>query len=483
MRKSEPAKQPEALKHRVLRFIRGHGLASKRQKLLVAVSGGPDSVCLLHILVRHQKELGINLHVAHLDHQLRGAESAADAGYVGELARRLDVPATVEKRDVKAYRTQSSTSPEEAAREVRYAFLAQVAGDVGAERVAVGHTADDQVETILLHLIRGSGTRGLRGLQPSSKWPSPGVNLTVIRPLLPLSREDTAAYCRHHRLAPRTDTSNLSPEPMRNRVRHHLLPQLRVYNPQVDEALLRTARLAADELAFIEQEATRRQDEVTKKQGDTIILNKWGFLELPPALKRHLLRAAIEELRGSLKDIEAHHVEEIMDALKKPAGKNIVLPGGLTFTIEYDRYLLGPDAAALAPFPVLEGETGLKIPGKTVLPGWDIEATIADPPATEKQDVATEEFTARFDADTAGDTITVRHRRPGDRFQPLGMNQSKKLNQFMIDARIPQAWRRRVPIVCSPEQILWVVGWRLDERVKVTADTRRVLCLKFTTRS
>ena len=464
---------------RVLHFIREHHLVKRRQKLVVAVSGGPDSVCLLHILVKLQKELGIKLHVAHLNHQLRGAESQTDARYVAELAYRLKVPATVEARDVKSYQTQHHASLEEAAREVRYTFLAQVAVSVGAERVAVGHTVDDHVETILMHLIRGSGTRGLRGLLPVTRWQSSGVSLTVIRPLLELSRDETAAYCQQYELNPRHDESNILLVPLRNRIRHQLLPQLKDYNPQVIEALLRTARIAGDDLDFIDKEVARRRGRVAQKQGNTIILDKKQFVALPSALKRHLLRASIEELLGNLKDIEARHIEEVLSALDKPAGRKISLPDGLTFAIEYDRYLLGYDAAGLSPFPRLEAETELNIPGKTSMPGWDIEATIADPLEVKSECAETDGFTACFDYDRAGNKLTVRRRQPGDRFQPLGMSQPKKLNEFMIDAKIPQAWRQRIPIVGSPEQILWVVGWRLDERVKVSTNTKKALCLQF----
>ncbi len=465
---------------KVLRFIREQDLVTSRQKLLVAVSGGPDSVCLLHILLKLQKELDLELHVAHLNHQLRGAESEADATYVAGLAHRLGIPATVESRDVRAYQSRHRLSPEEAAREVRYSFLARAATAVGAVRVVVGHTADDHVETILMHLLRGSGTRGLRGLLPVSRWQSADHSLVIIRPLLELTREETAAYCRSHRLAPRTDTSNLSPGPFRNRIRHQLLPELRKYNPQVAEALLRTARIAADDLAFIDKEMARLWGEVAQKQGKTVILNKKSFVDLPPALKRHLLRAAIESLLGNLKDIEAGHIEDIIDALDKPAGKVIGLPDGLNFAIEYDRYVLAPDAASLCPFPVLEGETELNIPGRTSIPGWEIEAAVVSPSAATKAGVKTDDFTAHFDYDKTGNKLSVRRRRPGDRFQPLGMGQPKKLNEFMIDARIPRNWRRRIPVVCSPERILWVVGFRIDERAKVTGTTKEVLRLSFT---
>jgi tRNA(Ile)-lysidine synthase len=460
----------------VLQFIKEKHLIPGKQTLLVAVSGGPDSVCLLYILAKLREELDIRLHVAHLNHQLRGAEAEADARYVAGLARRLGIPATIESHDVKTYQTQHHTSLEEAAREVRYAFLASVAGKVGAARVAVGHTVDDHVETILMHLIRGSGTRGLRGLRPFNRWRYPDGDINIIRPLLELTREETAAYCRQNNLRPRTDTSNLSMEPFRNRIRGQLLPQLQEYNPQISEALLRTARISADDLDFIDSEVAHLWGKVARKKGDAVIIDKNKFISRPLALKRHLLRVSIEALLGDIKDIEASHIEDMLEALEKPAGKRISLPGGLNFTIEYDRYVLGPDPASLCPFPPLENETELNIPGRTVLPGWDIRAAIIDPSSVKGKH---DELTAFFDMEKAGNGITVRRRRRGDRFQPLGMSQSKKLNEFMIDARIPRTWRYHIPVVTSSEHILWVVGWRIDERAKITDHTRKVLRLKF----
>ncbi len=499
----------EPLEWQVLRFIKEHRLVLSQLKLLVAVSGGPDSVCLLHILVRLRGELGIKLHVAHLNHQLRGADSEADAQHVSDLACRLGVPATVERREVKTYQARQRISLEEAAREVRYAFLAQVAKSVGASRVVVGHTVDDHIETILMHLIRGTGIKGLCGLQPCTEWHSTqnGTNLTIVRPLLQVSRQETVGYCHNHQLIPRIDASNLSLSPLRTTIRHQLLPLLQSYNPRVTEALLRTGRIASDELAFLDKEIGQVWDELVQKQENTIILDKKRFCHLPSALQQHLLRAVIEKLLGNLKDIETRHIEEVMTALSKPAGKKISLPGGLIFSIGYNQYLLGLDPASLSPFPVLKGELPLKIPGEVLLPGWHIEATFINREQMTEKDMdftmgalAPSEttisldrgngikgielpnrnlFTAYFDLNKTGDKVVVRSRQPGDRFQPLGMSQPKKLSEFMIDAKVPCDWRERIPLVCSPEHILWVVGWRIDDRVKVTQDTKEMLCLKF----
>ena len=481
-------KRQESLEQRVLHFIQEHHGVSSQHQLLVAVSGGSDSVCLLHVLVKLREELGVKLHVAHLDHQLRSNEAEADARYVSDLAHQLGIPATIEQRDVRTYQAQHHLSLEEAAREVRYTFLAQVARAIGTNQVAVGHTVDDHVETILLHLIRGTGTRGLRGLQPSIVWQSSENkdSLTIIRPLLGVSRQETDSYCHHHKLMPRTDTSNLSLSPLRNRIRHQLLPALQSYNPRVTEALLRTGRIAADDLAFLDWEIARIWDEVAQKKGSTIVLDKERFSQLPSALKRNLLRAAIEKLLGNLRDIEERHIEEIMAGLTKPAGKRLILPAGLIFSIEYDKYLLGSDPAALSPFPPLTAEFPLKLPGETLLPGWRIEATIINREQMAETGKGIKGigsinnlFSAYFDLDQTGDKLVVRSRRHGDRFQPLGLSQPKKLGEFMIDTKIPHAWRQQVPVVCSPKHILWVVGWRVDDRVKIIPSTRQILCLEF----
>jgi len=468
------ADQPP-LEQRVFDFIQRHRLLPARKKLVVAVSGGADSVCLLHILVNLKEKLKIRLHIAHLDHQLRGAESSADAEYVADLARKLGLPATIERREVKGYQKQKRLSLEEAAREVRYRFLADVAGATGAKRVAVGHTRDDHIETILMHLIRGAGTRGMRGLQPATEWPSKDGRLIVIRPLLEISHRETEDYCRRHRLAPRLDASNLSLSPLRNRIRRQLLPLLQGYNPAIDEALLRTGRIAGDDIDFLDRETARRWDKIARKDGEAVILDRPKFDRLPPTLKRYLLRASAERLLGSAKDIEMRHIEEMMALLGRPAGKKLSLPGNLSFATGYDNYILTTDLATLSPLPELEGEARLNIPGQTRISGWRVEAAIT------KQEKVTEkdDFTAHLDLAKTGDNLTVRARRRGDKFQPLGLPQPKKLGEFMIDARIPQNWRQHIPIVCSPEQIVWVVGWRIDERVKVTEKTGKVLRLRF----
>ncbi len=455
------------------------------QKVLIAVSGGADSVCLLHLLYNLREELQINLHIAHLDHQLRGRESAADARFVKDLARKWGIPATLKSSDVMAYQIDHHVTLEEAARNVRYTFLSETAQAVGAAAVAIGHSQNDQVETILLHIIRGTGTVGLQGLRPALTLHLSARPLTVIRPLLEITRSEIEEYCSLNDLSYRQDASNLSPAMLRNRVRLELLPLLGEYNSDIAGSLLRISRIAQDEAAYLEAAGAGLWDQFTVRQGSNIIIDKGPFLNLMPAIQRLLLRRAIAELRGNLKDIETRHIEAILGLLNKPAGRKIHLPENIIFSIEYSRFIIGRDIQSLVPFPELGPEETLQIPGQTNTGGWLIESLVlpvnrfsADPES--RDNWRNDGFTADFDAASAGDKLILRSIRPGDVFQPLGLTELKKVARFMLDARIPHDWRSRVPLVCSPRQIVWVAGWRIDDRVKVTPATRSILRLMMT---
>jgi tRNA(Ile)-lysidine synthase len=517
------------LESKVLDFIQWYSLIPRKELVVVGLSGGADSVCLLHVLAEWRRALGIRLHVAHLNHQFRETESEADAEYVSNLADSLGIPSTVESQDVAAYRIERKCSIEEAARELRYAFFARVARKVGAHRIAIGHTRDDQVETILMHILRGTGVTGLSGLvpcsplaydsqrmslpacRPSLPVSSPSLrakpgNLLVIRPLLDITREETANYCREHQIEPRSDSSNLSPSFFRNRLRLHLLPLLRQYNPNIDQALLRLADIAKEDDAFIEQQASGLWDEVARQENDAICLDKKQMAALPIALQRHLLRTAVTKLVGDVRDIEASHIEAARTLLDKQPSKRVSLPHGLICQGGYDELTIARQPSAVAalpsvtareawqsqlppcPFPPLPDEFHLRVPGKTAFSGWNVMASIVRGQVTflsSRHTMSTRERTqqsnlvAHFDLEKTGMNLCVRKRRPGDRFQPLGMNLSKKLHEFMVDAKIPHSWRSRIPIVCSPQQIIWVVGWRIDDRVKLAEGSKETLRLEF----
>ncbi|MEL7562976.1 tRNA lysidine(34) synthetase TilS [Dehalogenimonas sp. 4OHTPN] len=468
----------------VLDFLRGHSLVSRGDRVVAAVSGGADSVTLLHILQNSRKELGIELHVAHLDHGLR-PESAADAEYVAFLARDLGLPFTLDRRDVQSYRDKHRLTLEEAAREVRYQFLEETARRIGAASVAVAHTKNDHVETVLLHLLRGTGLPGLVGLKAASELHCRNISsLRIIRPLLCLSREQVELYCREYGLSYRTDFTNESLTPTRNRIRLELLPSIREhFNPAVDEAISRLSRLAADEVDFIEMAAANVIKSLVKMNGPVVAIDKSGLGGLHPGLRRAVLRQLLSASLGSPKDIEAVHIEDMMDIARGSAGRSVDLPGGLAFSAGYSELLLGRDLNALISLPPIEGAHPLNIPGVTDIDGWRVVASIRDAVTEKQPEVEASSYAQSLDFGTAGGELMVRARQPGDRFMPLGMGVEKKLKDFFIDAKVPQNRRSRVPIVVNPGQIVWVAGCRLDERVKVSPATARILRLEFERRS
>ena len=448
--------------------------------VVVAVSGGPDSLSLLYALHHLREGLGLRLHGAHLDHGIRGPDSSADAEFVGETFRQLGIQGTLRKVDVLSFAERQRLSMEEAAREMRLDFLAEVALRQCAWGVALGHTSDDQAETVLMRILRGAGTRGLRGMRPKAARAAPGGEVILLRPLLDVTRRETEAYCREMGLRPRRDESNLSPKMTRNRVRMELLPLMERYNPAVREALLRLSRSAAEDADYLDAAAGPLWDELARRDGPGISLDREGMSRLHAAMAATLLRRAVLEVKGDLRDVTRRHVDAMMRLLAGPAGRSLDLPAGLSFSVGYSQATLLPKGSVPTPLPPLDGPREIAVPGETALVGWTVTARVLDvePPSgpiAAPAGALAREHTAYLDRDGVGLRLWVRPRRDGDRFHPLGMPQSKKLQDFMVDSKIPRSWRDRVPLLVAPKGIAWVVGWRIAEWAKVRdSDTRRL---------
>jgi tRNA(Ile)-lysidine synthase len=472
------------------------GFSGKNTCLVIGVSGGPDSSALLYCLYRIRGHHQLRLHVAHLNHDFRGEDSEADARFVAAVARELELPVTVEKRDPVFYQqTRGISSFEQAARELRYSFLAQVALDVGADAVAVGHTADDQAETVLLHILRGAGPYGLRGMTECSPWPWPPAvrKLVLFRPLLEATKKDTAAYCRALGRGFREDSGNYLPQFTRNRVRHELLPLLAAeYNPRVGEALIRLARTTALELDYLERETDRVWPMVVATPGegvtDSLKFNRQALSALHLALQSLILRRGYSQLAGDTRRLRESQLRAMTElASGEGSGRALSLPGGLTLHAVYEYLLLSHDSSLPCPLPLLEGERPVALPDAperikvTELDGWRVVAELLEPPLSALAP-AHGAFTALFDPAALGGQVSVRSRRPGDRFQPLGMTHQRKLQDFFTDGQVPRSWRGRVPLLVSPRGIAWVVGHRIAHwaRVKeISAPLSPVLRVRF----
>lgn len=468
-----------ALLDSVRRSVSANDLAGA--SMIVAFSGGPDSTTLLHSLHSLKDTLSLELHAAHLDHGLRPESSEADADFARSFSASLGVPFTTEKADTNALRAKSGLSVEEAARAVRYEFLSRVASKHGADCVVLGHTLDDQAETVLLNVIRGTGLDGLSGMKAISSRKIGAGRVTLFRPLLSVSKSEILAYCAENDLDPRLDESNLSTEFTRNRIRLDLIPRLEQYNPSIRNALARLASSASMDLDFIRREVERAARDVVAVDSHGIGIERERFSRLHPALGYHLLRHAVELVKGDTNDLELQHVSQMSGMISGASGRRMDLPGGLRFHVDYHfAHIRRPDALD-SPFPVIDGTSiEIRVPGSTTKGEWIVSSRFVenDTKSIErpKDDPRLKE---RFDADAIGETPLLRTRKAGDTFQPLGLGSEKKLKDFMIDAHIPRRWRDGVPLVESRGRIAWVVGWRIADWAKISPRTRRVLEIRF----
>jgi len=487
---------------KVAGFCQKQALLARRDRIVVGVSGGPDSLCLLHLLNRLKAELDLYLIVAHLNHQLRGAESQADEESVREIAAAWKLPVWVETQPVATLAADRKQSLEEAARQIRYAFFWRVATKEGASKIAVGHNADDQVETVLMHFLRGTGLTGLRGMLPAvdiatlrlhqDDLPATGLTLSpkIIRPLLELFRPEIETYCREHELTPCQDTTNRDTTFFRNRLRHELIPYLETYNPNIRQIIQNMTKVVTADVDFLNHRLDEVWQSVAKKEtSDRIELDLKGWLNLPLALKRSTLRRAVHLLRHGLRDINFEHIDNTVSIVEDGVtGTRATLPQGLILTISYQRLIIAgrDDPIKLPPdFPhlTLDQVVSLKMPGVTPLPNtnWQLRAQMRPVDAIPQPSLRqTDRWEAYVDAKVVGPAAVLRSRRPGDIFYPLGLDgHSKKVNEFMIDEKIPVEWRSHIPLLTASNQILWICGYRLDERAQIRPTTQGITHLKF----
>ena len=448
----------EAIVASVRQVLQEAGLEADTS-LVVAASGGVDSIVLLDVL----DGLGYRLHVAHLDHALR-PDSAADSRFVADEAKRRGLPYSVERRDVKAYSRTEGLSLEEAGRRQRYAFLDQVANRVGAEFIALGHHADDQAETVILRLLRGSGATGLGGMEIAREG-------RYLRPLLRVRRAEIEEYAHQRGLRYREDPSNRDWRFLRNRVRGELMPLLKSYNSNITEVLNRTAALLKAEdnlLAELTQEAL--DTVICDRCSDKVALDSPRLLTYHIAIQRRVLRAVLQGLAATEGPFDFARVEQVRGWIGSGDKRLRVLGAGLRGQGYGTRYILRRGQRS----PVVRC---FEIPGELVLRehGVKISVQIVSPQHFDKAQLGGAQVA--LDADRLGVQVQVRSLRPGDRFQPLGMEGHKKLSDFLIDAKWPKISRDEVLVLARGEEIAWVAPLRSSHAFKIKSTTRRIaLC-------
>ncbi len=448
--------------------------------ILVGVSGGPDSLTLLDVLIRN----GCRVETAHLNHHLR-EEAEADAAVAQVAADRYQVRHHYGEAQVSRLASEEKLTIEEAARKARYRFLFHTARRIGAQALAVGHTADDQIETILMHLLRGSGLAGLRGMPWRGLLPEFDARIPIVRPLLALWREEILAYCREHDLRPVSDASNYDTTFYRNRLRHALIPVLQQYNPRVKELLWRTGQTLQGDFDIVEGVVREAEKNILLESAQGYEkFERDRFLDQVVGVRRSLMRRMIARLRADERDIDFGMVERALAFTARPARSGeMELALGLSLFVLGNTILLKETALELidGDWPRLaEGEVILAIPGKAVLAdGWELTAEFIDGNDLDGAVIKTRDAMSTWlDDEKLSGSLTVRRHSPGDRMRPYGFEgHSIKISDIWVNIKLPRPARKNWPLVCSGGMIAWLPGYRPGADFIVKEDTRRVVKL------
>lgn len=446
----------------VARFIDEHGLFSPGDRVIVAVSGGADSVALLDML-QSFGQLRLNLIVAHLNHGLRGEESDGDADFVAGLARHYGLVLESGKANVRQLAGLEGLSLEEAGRNARYEWFDALAERHSARRIALGHHADDQAETVLMRLLRGAGTTGLCGMRPLA-------GAGYARPLLGLSRAEILAYLRQRGLPWRNDSSNADTGFLRNRIRHECLPYLSTFNPAIVERLNAAAEIMAADEAVLERVVDGLFGRVSSVAAAGVSLDLSQTCDELPGIRFRLYRRAIMLLKGDLARITGSHLKRI-DELARSTRVNsyLTLPGGIMVRRSYR--VLGFSVPAGESQPE-DWEMVIDGPGSYTLPcGGIVTVRLCEPPLAWADVPAGRAY---FDPLATPFPWTLRTFRPGDRFRPFGMAGTRKVKEFFIDSKVPADIRRRIPLLFCGGELLWICGLRTSEAGRIAPGTTRV---------
>ncbi|MCF8093985.1 MAG: tRNA lysidine(34) synthetase TilS [Desulfobacteraceae bacterium] len=474
----------------VERTIFAHGMLAANQSVLVGVSGGPDSVALLYVLLRLSAAYRWCLGVAHLNHGLRAQESDAEASFVKDLAKRLNLSYFYEIKDIHAMGMQKGINLEEAGRNARYDFFRKTAAKAGYDKIAVGHQQEDAAEQVLLNLLRGTGPTGLGGIDP--------LRGDVIRPLIETPRMEIERFLQDHKISYCTDQSNRDIRFTRNHVRNCLIPELQKYNPRIVETLCRLSKVMREESDWIDNVvAPVYEDAVIGRDagGCELVLSVKHLYPLQTAAKRRIIRKAILEVKGDLRRIEYQHIDAVASMIEREAGGavQIHLPGRILVMRNEDRLgftrrkkSLRSFAASGKKWATVQFAHTLERIGKTPESVWIDEIStrfVFNPLSIHDIDYDyvfnRQEQAAWVDLDRIKFPVIIRNPRPGDRFVPLGMRGTMKIKDFFINNKVRPDKRGRIPVIESGGQIIWVVGMRIDERVKITPKTENVLKISF----
>jgi len=450
---------------KVKQTIAKRSMLSEKDRVLVGLSGGPDSVCLLHVLNSLKDEFKLNIHAIYVDHGLRPDEIPAEREFCKKICENLGIPFITKSIDVKSHAAEFGLNKQEAARDLRYKAFEDTAVEIGANKIALAHNADDQAETFFMRILRGSGAKGLAGIPP--------VRGKIIRPLIETERKNIEEFLDSLSQSFITDSSNLKKDYFRNWLRLSVMPEFKKQNPDLINTLSRVIEIVREEDNYLELIVTKTLMKLIPKKTDkTIELFLVPLENMDRVILRRVLRRAIDAVQG-LRGIGFVHIEDIIELVKKgQSGDRLYLPKGIRAIKGYSTLKLTSD------LPSKLGEYSLDIPGEVVLKeaGVLMKADFLSNQQSAVSDQGKEKVL--IDAEKIKSPLAVRGRKSGDFFYPAGFGKKKKLQDYFVDAKIPRDERDSIPIVLSGDNIVWIAGYRADERFKVTAETKKVLIIE-----
>lgn len=444
--------------------VKENNLIEKGDRIVVGVSGGADSVCLLDILVSLREELKLSLFVVHINHSLR-AEADYEEEYVKKLALEYGVEFFSKKVDINKLVRIEKKSTEEIARNVRYEFFNEVLEKVKANKIAVAHNLNDSVETTLMNLIRGTGLDGLCGILSK--------NGNIIRPLINISREEIEEYVREKKLTDMQDKSNFETVYTRNKIRNELIPYLKNINPEVVRGIYRTSTLLTLSKDIVKEKVDKEYLDIKSKE-EGVVLDKRRFLELSLPLKQEILRKAINEFSGDLIDISFATINNAIDIINTAqTGAKVKISKNVKIKIGYDKLVFFDEIKEKEFF------YELNIPGVTYIPEINKKITVKLARADEVPNKYEDRNKCFFDIAKVGKKIYVRSKKNGDFFEPTGMPGKKTLKKFFSDLKIDSYEREKIPIVTNGEDIIWVAGIRASRKFLKDKNTKEVIIFEY----
>lgn len=456
---------------KVKKTIKKYRMLESGDRVIVGVSGGPDSMALLYALNQIKEKYNLVLKVAHLNHGFRGEEAQREAQFVEEMAQKLELPFEVKAFDVPAYKKKSSLSSQEAARVIRYQFLEDVRKKFNAKKIALGHNANDQAETLMMWLLRGTGVKGLSGIPPVREG-------GIIRPLIETTREEIEVYLKEREIPFVIDSSNQKTDYLRNRLRHELLPLLEEhYNPQLVKSLVQTASILRREDEYLENIAKDLLKEiVVSKDSRSVVIDSKGLLALPSVIQMRCVRGVLEQVKGDLRRISSTHIYDIIKIVSNDKPHRVLkLPEGIRVEKSYNHLTVTLHQTAPPPFyyqfTSLPDQVSIEEIGREMR----FETLEGGDHLIDKENLDL----AYLDEGEVLMPLTIRNAKPGDRFQPLGMKGEKKIKDFFIDEKVPLKERKRIPMLFFGDLLGWVGGMRINHRLRVTKGTRKILRIEI----